>query len=89
MAEQLSLESVGPRVGLRVVSVWYLQTGADIRHGRASIRLGTNMGEFFHDTSFDEAGLRQARSVARGCGVELVIAHDLRDVVVLWEGDHG
>lgn len=30
-------------------------------------------------------GLRDARSVAKLCGVELVVAYDLRDVVAGWE----
>lgn len=83
MAEQLSLESIGQRVGLRVVSVWYVQPH-DHPIERAAIRIATNLGEFYRDTSFDEAGLREARAVARGCGVDLVVAHDLRDWVEEW-----
>lgn len=90
MGEQLTLESVGPRAGLRVISVWYLQPTA--RHedlGKASVRIGTNLGEYYRDVDFSPEGLRQAQLVARGCGVDLMIAHDLRDVVALWEADHG
>lgn len=84
MAEQLSLESVGPRVGLRVVSVWYVQPHEHPIE-RAAIRIATSLGEFYRDVDMSPEGLREARAVARGCGVELVSALDLRDVVAGWE----
>lgn len=86
MAEQLSLESIGQRVGIRVVSVWYLQpTERHVELDKAAIRIATNLGEFCRDVDLSAEGLRAARATARGCGVELVIgAGPLRDLVAGW-----
>ena len=90
MAEQLDLLSIGPRSGIRVLRVWYLQPTA--RHeeiGKAAIRLATNLGEFYRDVDFSPEGLRSARHTARALGVDLVIAHDIREAIDLagWESD--
>lgn len=91
MAEQLSLEAIGPRAGIRVHSVWYLQqTARQEVEGRASVRLATSLGEFSRDVEFSPEGLRTARLTARALGVDLVIAHDIREAIELagWEASH-
>jgi len=71
---------------LRVTAVWYEQpTARIVELGRASIRIVTDAGHFHRDVPLSVEGLADARSVAKLCGVELVIALDLRDVVAGWE----
>lgn len=74
---------------LRVTTVWYEQpTARSIELGRAAVRIVTDAGHFHRDVPLSAEGLADARSVAKLCGVDLVIALDLRDAVAGWGGEH-
>lgn len=69
---------------MKVHSVWYERDV--IQTGHASARIATSDGEWYRGLGpIGPESLEEARRIAARLGVELVVAHSLREVVEDWK----